>query len=202
MSDEHIIQAEKAGRVVATHINTLIDAKRLQPADLSIVQNQLNEIKALVSAEKTADIPTPSQPINTMTRTGTRATTPERAVVFPLVGMDCHTGKRISGREYLKQRLIDAIVTRKGSQCLKRERGSNLFYLIDQAMNPKGRAKLIATITHAISSPHAGLPDFVIQRTQIISMTQQGQVDVELTGIWYENGNPDHGQTVTLGAAL
>lgn len=45
-------------------------------------------------------------------------------------GMDRHTGKLISDWEHVKQSIDDILTTPKGSRCMNREYGSNLFKLI------------------------------------------------------------------------
>ncbi|MDQ0250956.1 phage baseplate assembly protein W [Sphingomonas kyeonggiensis] len=64
--------------------------------------------------------------------------------------MDRETGKRLSGLEHLAQSITDILTTPIGSRLMRRDYGSAVFELIDQAMNALGRLRLIAAIADAI----------------------------------------------------
>lgn len=117
--------------------------------------------------------------------------TPSRPVVSAeptnlalLAGMDNRTGKRISGMDYLRQRITNTLTTPQGTQVLLRARGSNLQDLIDMPINPMGIATWITEIAHALSHPLAGLPDFVLGRVKIVTASGRGDLGLQLTGDW------------------
>ncbi len=99
-------------------------------------------------------------------------------------GMDNNTGKLIRGVEYLRQRLYDAIFTRKHSQVLCRQRGSELLDNIDSPMSAVTVPLWIADIVEAISSPFSGVPDFALTRVKIADATTGGQLQLQLWGKW------------------
>lgn len=102
-----------------------------------------------------------------------------------LRGMDCDTGKLISGIAYLRQRITDALMTPKYSQVLLRARGSTIPDLIDQPMNQGGNTSLIIAISSVLSDPLSGVPDFILSRVSLVDMgAMQGRLGFTLTGQW------------------
>ena len=101
-----------------------------------------------------------------------------------ICGMDNNTGKLIRGVEYLRQRLYDAIFTRKHSQVLCRQRGSELLDNIDSPISAVTAPLWIADIVEAISSPFSGVPDFALTRVKIADATAGGKLQLQLWGQW------------------
>lgn len=52
-----------------------------------------------------------------------------------LTGMDCITGKALSGEAHLAQSIADIIATPLGSRVMRRDYGSMLFELVDRPLN-------------------------------------------------------------------
>jgi phage baseplate assembly protein W len=65
-------------------------------------------------------------------------------------GMDALTGKPLSGLPHLAQSIGDILSTPIGSLVMRRDYGSAVFELLDQAMNALGRMRLTAAIADAI----------------------------------------------------
>ncbi|TPG14373.1 GPW/gp25 family protein [Sphingomonas oligophenolica] len=68
-----------------------------------------------------------------------------------MIGMSAVTGKPLSGDAHLAQSLTDLFATRIGSRVCRRDYGSLLPDLIDQAMNAAGRLRLFAATAIAIA---------------------------------------------------
>jgi phage baseplate assembly protein W len=65
-------------------------------------------------------------------------------------GMSVATGKPIEGAEHLRQSVADILTTPLGTRVCRRDYGSELFALIDQAMTPAGRLRLFAATAMAL----------------------------------------------------
>ncbi len=105
-----------------------------------------------------------------------------------LQGMDCNTGQLITGIDYLRQRIRDAITTTKGSQVLLRKRGSELLGMVDSTMSQSGRLRLVGSIADALTHELAGLPDFIIKKIQFSDVRpEQGEYGFTLTANWLGN---------------
>jgi phage baseplate assembly protein W len=81
-----------------------------------------------------------------------------------LKGMDCDTGKLISGFDYLRQRIFDALSTDKGSQVLLRARGSGYPSLIDTPVNQTGALRIVSAAAAVFRDPLCGVPDFSLTK--------------------------------------
>ncbi len=68
-----------------------------------------------------------------------------------MIGMDARTGKPLSGTAHLEQSIADLFATRIGSRVCRRDYGSMIPDLIDQAMNAAGRLRLFAAAAIAIA---------------------------------------------------
>lgn len=53
-----------------------------------------------------------------------------------LVGMSKETGKALSASEHLRQSILDILTTPRGSRCLNRDYGSDLYKMIDGTIDP------------------------------------------------------------------
>jgi uncharacterized protein len=67
-----------------------------------------------------------------------------------MIGIDARTGKRLDGDAHLRQSIADILYTPIGSRVGLRDYGSLLLELIDKAMNPAGRLRLVAAIADAL----------------------------------------------------
>lgn len=152
------------------------------PDNSTAIDDLTKKINALLQARSTAAYQQVAVP--TLTTTPPPQTAALQADLRNLCGMDCNTGKLISGLPYLRQRITDALLTRIGSQCLLRPRGSLLQDKIDQPMNRLNLLLWIADVANALASPLAGVPDFVLSRVHITGATIAGQLGFTLTGKW------------------
>ncbi|SKA72233.1 Phage baseplate assembly protein W [Thiothrix eikelboomii] len=100
-----------------------------------------------------------------------------------LCGMDCNTGKMLRGLDYLRQRLADALTTRKAAQVLLRERGSDVPDLIDKTLRPDVVALWFAEIADALSSRYSGVPDFILERLRVVSRSDS-VLGIDIGGRW------------------
>lgn len=98
-------------------------------------------------------------------------------------GMNNTTGKPIEGLDYLRQRLTDVLTTPKGTRLMRRDYGSGLFDLVDQAMNDGWLVQCYGAIAEAIADPVNGLPDFRLERIEPSELGADGGV-FELTGVY------------------
>ncbi|WP_298606933.1 hypothetical protein [uncultured Thiothrix sp.] len=97
-------------------------------------------------------------------------------------GMDCNTGQRLTGIDYLTQRVSDALLTPKGSQVLLRARGSDLYPQMDKPINEATKLAWVAAIAAALADPLAGVPDFKLSSINIKAVS--AGLKVQLTGLW------------------
>lgn len=83
-------------------------------------------------------------------------------------GMHKHTGKMITGVEFLNQRFIDAFSTRKGSVVVDREYGTYIDDLIDENITPLFRMQLFARAAETIKNPVNGLDDVKLKQLELV----------------------------------
>jgi phage baseplate assembly protein W len=67
-----------------------------------------------------------------------------------MTGMDAITGKPLDGLQHLRQSIARILSTPIGTRPARRDFGSLLPDLIDQAMNPLGRMRLLAATAQAL----------------------------------------------------
>lgn len=65
--------------------------------------------------------------------------------------MNRHTGNAMVETDHIRQSISDILTTPKGSRVMRREYGSLLFDLIDQAANAIGKMRLMAASVDAIT---------------------------------------------------
>lgn len=104
-----------------------------------------------------------------------------------MIGMDRHSGKRLSGRAHLAQRIGDILSTPIGTRVNRLDYGSMLFDLIDQPMNALGRTRLLAATADAIARWE---PLFRLTRVGV-TFGADGRATLELTGIDLESALPN-----------
>lgn len=67
-----------------------------------------------------------------------------------IAGMSAETGLAVTGKAHLQQSVSDILTTPIGSRVMRRNYGSHLFDLIDQAANPAGKLRLMAATVDAL----------------------------------------------------
>ncbi|EIG43980.1 GPW/gp25 family protein [Escherichia coli] len=66
-------------------------------------------------------------------------------------GVNCRTGKRLSGAAHLRQSVSDILNTPVGSRVLVRDYGSDLFELLDSPRDDLLRLRIIAATATALA---------------------------------------------------
>ena len=66
-------------------------------------------------------------------------------------GVNCRTGKRLSGAAHLRQSVTDILTTPVGSRVLVRDYGSDLFSLVDNPRDDLTRLRIIAATASALA---------------------------------------------------
>lgn len=141
-----------------------------------------------LNAALDAVIAASSRVVSAVPTTSRLVSTAEPTDIRNLRGMDCNTGKLIRGVDYLRQRLADALLTPKASQCLLRARGSNLHDLVDRPINSIHVLGWIASIAEALADKLSGVPDFELVRVKVMEANMDGKMGITLSGKWL--GNP------------
>ena len=105
------------------------------------------------------------------------------------IGMDQHTGRKLSGLEELKQRINRLFKTRKGALLLRREWGSNMPDLIDAKVTDDFRLDIYAESAATLADPANEIYDeFKLHRTVLSGDLENGEVAVDLEGEYLVNG--------------
>lgn len=86
-------------------------------------------------------------------------------------GMSVQGNNMTVGLDHLIQSINDILTTPIGSRVMRREYGSNLPDLIDQAMNSRGKARLYAATAGAIArwEPRVALKSMQLDASALIS---------------------------------
>jgi phage baseplate assembly protein W len=66
------------------------------------------------------------------------------------LGMNAATGRTISATDHIIQSVRDILITPVGSRVMRRDYGSELFYLIDQPQHKATRLRLMAATVLAL----------------------------------------------------
>lgn len=90
------------------------------------------------------------------------------------MGMDNITGKTISGKAYLRQRIVNALTTPKSSTVMLRARGFDYKSITDEPMDGGFAVNVYQAVASALNSPLAGLPDFRLTRVRLTSVEDSG----------------------------
>jgi phage baseplate assembly protein W len=98
-------------------------------------------------------------------------------------GMNAKTGRAIYDIEHLRQSIRDVLLTPSVSRLMRREYGSELFNLIDQAANPALHLRLYAAIAMALLRWE---PRLQLSRIQI-SQQSDGQSMIDIEGFQLVN---------------
>lgn len=70
--------------------------------------------------------------------------------IFDAQGMSKTTGQLLAPDEHLRQSIYDILTTPIGSRLIRREYGSLLPFLIDDAVNPATKLKIMSAIATSI----------------------------------------------------
>lgn len=97
-----------------------------------------------------------------------------------MAGMDRKTGKRITGRARLAQRIADVLTTPIGSCVMVRDYGSRLLQLIDMPATPASAALLYAATAEAIMR---WCNDIVLTRIQLVRGARGGAFVLQIEGL-------------------
>jgi len=98
-------------------------------------------------------------------------------------GMNAKTGRAISDIDHLHQSVSDVLLTPTVSRVMRRDYGSELFNLIDQAGNPATYLRLYAAIATALLRFE---PRLQLSRIQI-KPSMDGQHLIDIEGVFIVN---------------
>jgi phage baseplate assembly protein W len=96
-----------------------------------------------------------------------------------MIGMSATTGKAISGRERLAQRIWIILTTPIGSRTMRRDFGSMLLALMDQPINAAMPMLLRAATVIALTR---WLPTFTVTRVTLSGNPAAGELTIGITG--------------------
>ena len=95
-------------------------------------------------------------------------------------GMSRITGKYLNDLEHLKQSIVDILTTPIGSRVMRREYGSNLFYLVDRPINRDLLQQIYAAVAEALErwEPRLNLKKVTVDEVK------DGRITLSLSGIY------------------
>lgn len=95
----------------------------------------------------------------------------------------------LDGRDYIRQSIVDALMTPLGSRVMRPSYGSRLFFLLDRLINEQTQAEAIAAIVETLVNCVSG----VVPRQVVMRETGRGFALFDLT--YTDEGS---GETVNL----
>lgn len=98
-------------------------------------------------------------------------------------GVNCRTGKRLSGAAHLRQSVSDILNTPIGSRVLVRDYGSDLFSLVDNPRDDLLRLRVIAATATALARWE---PRLKVSKVTVTFPAEAGCV-VDIAGTDLEN---------------
>ena len=101
-------------------------------------------------------------------------------------GLNASTGAPLDGAAHLRQSISDILTTPLGSRVMRRDYGSLVFELIDQAANPTGQMLLKAVCAHAIARWE---PRVLLKRIQLSGSEADGRTLIDLDLEYIETGD-------------
>ncbi|WP_429178594.1 GPW/gp25 family protein [Aeromonas salmonicida] len=104
------------------------------------------------------------------------------------LGMNAATGRAISATNHIIQSVRDILITPVGSRVMRRDYGSELFYLIDQPQHQATRLRLMAATVQALINWE---PRITITKVDVQSGGMDGSLTIELTWQRKDGGAPD-----------
>jgi hypothetical protein len=115
------------------------------------------------------------------------------------LGMNAATGRTISATNHIIQSVRDILITPVGSRVMRRDYGSELFYLIDQPQHQATRLRLMAATVQALINWE---PRITITRVDVLGGGMNGALTVELTWQRKDGGAPESASiAIPTGAA-
>ena len=102
--------------------------------------------------------------------------------------MNRTTGAAIATLQHITQSLADILTTPLGSRVMRRDYGSELFYLIDQPQHQATRLRLMAATVQALINWE---PRITITRVDVLGGGMDGALTVELTWQRKDGGTPE-----------
>ncbi|MGG8285609.1 GPW/gp25 family protein [Klebsiella sp. 141162] len=102
-------------------------------------------------------------------------------------GVNCRTGKRLSGAAHLRQSVSDILNTPVGSRVLVRDYGSDLFALVDNPRDDLTRLRIIAATASALARWE---PRLKVTRVVVSFPDNDSGCIVDIEGINKENLSP------------
>ena len=94
------------------------------------------------------------------------------------LGMNAATGRAISATDHIIQSVRDILITPVGSRVMRRDYGSELFYLIDQPQHQATRLRLMAATVQALINWE---PRITVTRVDVLSGGMDGALTIEIT---------------------
>jgi phage baseplate assembly protein W len=95
-------------------------------------------------------------------------------------GMSKNTGAYLNDLEHLKQSIVDILTTPVGSRVMRREYGSNLFYLVDHPVNREFVQQIYAAVAEAIEKWE---PRFDLKKITVDEV-RDGRITLSLSGVY------------------
>lgn len=115
------------------------------------------------------------------------------------LGMNAATGRAISATNHIIQSVRDILITPVGSRVMRRDYGSELFYLIDQPQHQATRLRLMAATVQALINWE---PRITITKVDVQSGGMDGSLTIALTWQRKDGGAPESASiTIPTGVA-
>ncbi|TNI42147.1 GPW/gp25 family protein [Aeromonas veronii] len=94
------------------------------------------------------------------------------------LGMNAANGRAISATEHIIQSVRDILITPVGSRVMRRDYGSELFYLIDMPQHQATRLRLMAATVQALINWE---PRITVTRVDVLGGGMDGALTIEIT---------------------
>ncbi|QXC09800.1 GPW/gp25 family protein [Aeromonas sp. FDAARGOS 1408] len=94
------------------------------------------------------------------------------------LGMNAANGCAISATDHIIQSVRDILLTPVGSRVMRRDYGSELFYLIDMPQHQATRLRLMAATVQALINWE---PRITVTRVDVLGSGMDGALTIELT---------------------
>lgn len=104
------------------------------------------------------------------------------------LGMNATNGRAISATDHIIQSVRDILITPVGSRVMRRDYGSELFYLIDMPQHQATRLRLMAATVQALINWE---PRITVTRVDVLGGGMDGALTIELTWQRKDGGAPD-----------
>lgn len=112
-----------------------------------------------------------------------------------MIGISRTNGKHLNDLEHLRQSITVILTTRIGTRVMRRDFGSELPDLIDHPINSTTVARFVAATAKALAKWE---PRLKLTKAKVNSVTDQGQLDFDLYGIYRPTGSPIKLEGVTI----